>query len=174
MYEVVLKLFNYLILIKKSSLPRAMVPFKVLPLGIYSTPLPEQDVIQNQFLSGVKLFGIQFSFSVTGCLTKTKEPYYLLIDAFPKFIRPHLRFELRLPIPFLWNMTQLSQHPFHFSKQSPVLTNVHYSKPLQVVYDCWTWNQLKGLPVLVSPAGVVFASWEVMILEYTWKTHELH
>ena len=53
-----------------------------------------QDVTQGQFLSGVQLVLLQFSFSETDCLTKAKElslPDYLCInrgrfDAFPKGI----------------------------------------------------------------------------------------
>ena len=39
-------------------------------------------MIQDQFLGGVQLVSIQFSFSLTGCITKAKEPnlsYYIPI-----------------------------------------------------------------------------------------------
>ena len=90
-----------------------MYSYVCVCIYVFTNSPYEQDVIQCQFLRGV---WIQFSFSLTGCCTKVKEPslpYYLPIArgrivGFIFFIRLLLLYKVQSALSRIWTQFTMS------------------------------------------------------------------
>ena len=129
--------------------------------------------IQCQFLNGVKLVWIQFSFSFTGCHTKVKDPsilYYLHIAEGRTWIRVFLkRIYEKVKIKWLRSRFELDS-PSSFADTITVTPNASFLKkyPSLSVEFYYNFTVLKFCTISVCVCVCVCVCVNVSVLPFSF------